>query len=103
MVGRQTIGILLEFFCVFGIDDINCGSLVTLVVVFGFLFQDFGRWSMDRDPLDRDAPGQRPPLYGNVRAVRILLECILDHYEARTVSKGWLASTGNLSCIWNDS
>ena len=33
---------------------------------------------LDRDPLDRDSPEQRPPpLYGKERAVRILLECIL--------------------------
>ena len=38
----------------------------------------------DRDPLDRDPPGQRPlcgqrhPLYGKERAVRILLERSLD-------------------------
>ena len=41
-------------------------------------------------PLDRDLLGQRSPLYGKERAVRILLECILVFYPSMKLTSSCL-------------
>ena len=49
--------------------------------------------------LDRDPPGQIPPLYGNERAVRILLECILVIYDPYGILS---KCTRNAVCLFSD-